>query len=279
MKTNLHRLFAAALLAALSATSMFAAAMTNADVIKLVQANLDEKIILTAIENSEPKYDTSATGLIELSGAKVPQAIISAVIKKSAAPAPSAPPPPPPASAPAPAAAPAAETMAPSEIYMIDGDKTVHMRYLTPQVRAAARALGFGGMASYAVLRNRAAALRTQNRQPYFLVSVPDQAQPDSYLTVASFAVRPNNSREVMIGGGYMSYSTGIHPDRVMPTTSEKAADQSHAQKGFTIYKITPRRLVPGEYAVILYTGEVQSMVGAWFSGGGNSYFDFGVDP
>ncbi len=287
MKLKLLRLLAAGLLAAFAAGSIRAAAMTNADIVKLVQANVDEKIILTAIDNSEPKYDTSAQGLIELSNAKVPQAIISAVIRKSA-PAPTdAPPAMPPfaAQTPAPAApaaapAPGKDVMSPSEIIMIDGDKSAPMRYLSPQIRTAARALGFGGVASYAVLRNRAAALRTSNRNPVFLVSVPDQAQPDSYLTVASFAVRPNNSREVMIGGGYMSYSTGIHPDRIIPTTAEKAADQSRAQKGFTIYKITPsRRMLPGEYAVILYTGEVHGMVATWFTENGNSYFDFGVDP
>jgi acetyltransferase-like isoleucine patch superfamily enzyme len=152
------------------------------------------------------------------------------------------------------------------------------MRYINPQVRTGARALGFGGVASYAVLRGSAATVRTKNATPGFLVSVPNQAQPESYLTLASFAVRKNNSREVLIGGGFMSYSSGIHPDRVMAVIAEKADDQSRAQKGFSIYKITPKQpLAAGEYAIILYTGEVQ--VGAnWFTGTGNSYFDFGVD-
>jgi hypothetical protein len=252
-----------------------AAPMTNADVIKLLQAQLDEGIILTAIENSEPKFDTSATGLIELSNAKVPKTIITAMMKKANGPAPAV------AAAPAtPAAEAVAEKMSPSEVFMIDGTETKQMRYLNPQVRTAARGLGFGGIASYAVLRNSAASGRTKNKTPSFLISVPNQAQPESYVTLASFAVRQNNSREVLIGGGYMSYSTGIHPDRVVPIRSEKAGDQSRAEKGFTIYKVTPgRNLAAGEYAVILYTGEMHGTVGAWFSGTGNSYFDFGVDP
>lgn len=282
MKMKFLRLLAAALLSALTTQFVLGAAMTNSDVIKLVQAGVDETIVVTAINNSEPKYDTSAEGLIELSKAKVPDSLIALIIKRSAAPTAPAEP-----AAPAAAAQPAAATaataandqMSPSEIIMVDGDKSTVMRYLSPQMRTAARAFGFGGMASYAVLRNRAAALRTKNRQPYFLVSVPDQAQPEAYMTVASFAVRPNGSREVMIGGGYMSYSTGIHPDRVIQTTSVKAADQSRAQKGFTIYKVTPRHMLPGEYAVILYTGEMHGMVATWFTGTGNSYFDFGIDP
>lgn len=162
---------------------------------------------------------------------------------------------------------------------MIDGEQTHSMRYLNPQVRTTARGLGFGGVATYAALRNSAASLRTRNSRPEFLVSVPNQAQPESYFTLASFAVRRNNTREVLVGGGYMSYSTGIHPDRVIAVVSEAIEDQSRAQDGFIIYRVVPTAELPtGEYAVILYTGEVQGMVIGWFTGTGNSYFDFGVD-
>lgn len=276
MNITLPRL-AIAIAAMFATATAWCAALTNADVVKMVQANLDESIIVTAIQNSETKFDTSAQGLIELSTAKVPQSIITTMIKRGAQAAPTAPAAP--NAAGGAAAAPASESMSPSEILMVDGDQTTPMRYLTPQSRTAARGLGFGGVATYAVLRGTHANSRTKNRTPSFIVSVPNQAQVESYLTLANFAVRPNNSREVMVGGGYMSYSTGIHPDRVVAVTSEKMADQSRAQKGFTIYKVTPKgRLLPGEYAVVLYTGEMQSIIGAWFAGGGNSFFDFGVD-
>jgi hypothetical protein len=247
-----------------------AATMSNADVIKMVEAKLDNGIIITAIANAEPRFDTSSDGLIALSQAKVPQDVIEAMIKRASAPA-------------TPAGGGAAATsnaMKPSEVIMIEGDTTKVMKYLNPQMRTAARGLGFGGMASYAVLRGPQATLRTKHTTPSFLVAVPDQAQPDSYFMLASFAVRKNNSREVMIGGGYMSYSSGVHPDRVVVLKSEKAADQSRAAAGFTIYQLTPGApLAAGEYAVILYTGEMYGMVSAWFTTQGNSYFDFGVDP
>lgn len=252
-----------------------AAPLTNADVIKMTQAELAESIMITAIQNSEPGFDTTTDGLIELSVAKVPEAVIEAMIRRSAAPA-AVP------VAPAPGAQPvsAESLMAPSEIIMIDGESTHSMRYLSPQMRTAARGLGFGGFASYAVLRGSSATLRTSNGSPSFLVSVPNQAQPESYFTLASFAVRSNNSREVLVGGGYMSYSTGIHPDRVMAVDSVRVEDQSRAQAGFTIYRVTPRQaLQAGEYAVILYTGEMAGLVGTWFTGTGNSYFDFSVGP
>lgn len=279
----MKKLLAAALVAGLLAVRLLAAPLTNADVIKMTNAKLDDGIIITAIENSEPKFDTSATGLIELSTAKVSQAVITAMIKRGNASAAPAAPAAPSTAAPAPtvsaATASAEEAMSPSEVILVVGDEKRPMRYLNPQMRTAARALGLGGVASYAVLRGTAAKERVKGGMPSFLVSVPNQAQVESYVTVASFAVRPNGSREVMVGGGYMSYSSGIHPDRVMPVDSVKWEDQSRAQKGFTIYKVTPRRALNiGEYALILYTGEMQGMVGAWFTGTGNSYFDFGVD-
>ena len=252
------------------------AVLTNADIIKMCEANLNESIILSSIENSEPEFDTSPQGLIELSAAKVSPALISAMINRANAPArPAAP-----ASEAAAGEAPAVDPMSPSEVFIIDDDEPRAMRYLNPQMRTAARAFGMGGVATYAVLRGHAANDRISDPQPSFWVSVPNQAQVESYVTIASFAVRKNNSREVLVGGGYMSYSSGIHPDRVMEISTEKIADQSRAQKGFTIYKITPSRpLKTGEYAVIVYSGEMQSLVGTWFTGAGNAYFDFGVDP
>jgi hypothetical protein len=278
----MKKLLAAALVAGLLAVRLLAAPLTNADVIKMTDAKLDDGIIIAAIENSEPKFDTSATGLIELSTAKVSQAVITAMIKRGNASAtPTAPAASSAAAPSAAASAPAAveEAMSPSEVILMVGEEKRPMRYLNPQMRTAARALGLGGVASYAVLRGTAAKERVKGGLPSFLVSVPNQAQVESYVTVASFAVRPNGSREVLVGGGYMSYSSGIHPDRVMAVDSVKWEDQSRAQKGFTIYKVTPRRALNiGEYALILYTGEMQGMVGAWFAGTGNSYFDFGVD-
>jgi hypothetical protein len=262
------RISAFALLASLAS----AASLKNSDIVKMVEAKLDPSIILSAVKGSDGSFDTSAEGIIALAKAGVPSSVIDAMMKKGATPASSA-------ASSAPTAAVNADQMKPSEVVMIDGAESKTMQYLNPQTRTAARGLGFGGVASYSVLRGAAASLRTKNASPAFLVAVPNQAQADSYFTLASFAVRKNASREIMIGGGYMSYSTGIHPDRVMAVKSEKHADQTRAPKDFTIYKITPEKpLAAGEYAVIIYSGEMQGLVGSWFSGTGNAYFDFGVE-
>ena len=264
------------LVAWLAVTAASGSPLANADIVKMCEAKLDESIIITAINNSETAFDVSSQGLIELSNDKVPASVIAAMIKRPSASTKAASVPTAPNSIPG-----AAQTdiMSPSDVLIIDGVETKPMRYLNPQVRTAARAMGFGGFATYASLYGTAASARTKSSKPAFLVSVPNQAQPQSYLTLASLAVRRNNTREVMIGGGYMSYSSGITADRVIPVDTEVAPDQSKAQAGFTIYKITPRKpLLAGEYAVVLYTGEMHGLVSAWFSGGANSYFDFGVD-
>lgn len=165
----------------------------------------------------------------------------------------------------------------PEEITLYDGSGKRVMSYLIPQIRTAARALGFGGMAQYAVLRGTRANLRLGSPQPRFLFAAPTNAQPESYLTVANFAVRENGTREVIIGGGFMSYSTGVHQDRIVPISIEKVSDQSKAPKGFILYTATPNApLSAGEYAVIFYTSQIRTP--GIFASALDSYFDFGVD-
>jgi hypothetical protein len=250
---------------------LVAAPLTNDDVIKMSKAGLNEAVIITAIENSEPKFDSTPQGLIDLSKAGVTQDVINALIKRNSAPVAAAA-----SGGTAPAAA--ADVLTPSQVMLLDGDEERAMRYLIPQTHSKIRGFGWGGMATYAVLRGSTANERIKSGQPSFLVSVPNQAQVESYVTIANFAVRDNNTREVMIGGGFMGYSSGVHPDRVIAYASAKTPDQSKAQSGFTIYKITPSKpLAKGEYAVILYTGEMHGLVSMWFADQGNAYFDFGI--
>jgi len=105
---------------------------------------------------------------------------------------------------------------------------------------------------------------------------VPANAQAESYYTLVTLAVRKNGTREILTGGGYMSYSTGVANDRVVPTTSEKLADQSAAPKDFVIYRVkTVNPLPPGEYAIVLYNSQIRTV--GYFASGADSYFDFGL--
>jgi len=276
MKQRTRALGLAGLLSA--ALTAQAATLTNADIIKLLDAGMPESVILQSIAGNSTRFDTSADGLIKLKQKGASAAVLQAVLNPKAL-QPGA------ASTAAPAAAPAAAARAavpaglnPEEVLVVVGGQESTMQYIVPQMRTAARALGFGGMATYSTLQGTKAARRLPSSGLEFVVSVPKNAQVAGYLTVANFAVRNNGTREVSTGGGYMSYSTGIAKDRVVAIKTEQLPDQSRAREGFVLHRVTPEATMPaGEYALVLYTQEVR--VAGFFGGGSsNSYFDFGID-
>jgi hypothetical protein len=264
------------------AHAALAASVTNADVIKMLDASMPEEVVISAINSGQSKFDTSANALIRLKEKGASPAILNAVLNagktqssakagnsgnsgNSGSKAASA------------KAGHSASGYNPEEVTLLVGGSETIMQYIIPQQRTAARAFGLGGIASYAALNGSTAQRRLTNPSPEFIVSVPKNAQAPNYLTLASFVVRKNGNREVSTGGGYMSYSSGIHKDRVVPIQSEALSDQSRAREGFVLYKIKPEApLEKGEYALVLYTGELRTA--GFFAQAANSYFDFGVD-
>lgn len=267
---KISRLLAAVLSTAFFAQAAFAAQIGNADVIKLLGAGMPEEVVLQAIEAGNGKFDTSANALIALKAKGATPNILKAILaagtpgsKASSA-------------AGAKTSSSSSSSYNPEEITLVLDGQSSTLQYIIPQTRTAARALGFGGMATYAALSGEKAQRRIAGN-PEFIVSVPRNAQANNYLTLANFAVRKNGTREVMTGGGYLSYSSGINKSRVVPITTEPLADQSAAREGFILHKITPvSPMVKGEYALVLYTGEMRTS--GFFSQAANSYFDFGVD-
>jgi hypothetical protein len=262
-----------------------AAPMNNGDVIKMLESGMPESVILQSIATSATKFDVSSDALIKLQKKGASAAVLQAVINtKDGHPV---------AAAAESGGSPAAayrgthgntinagahgNAINPEEALVVTGGAESPMQYIVPQVRTAARVFGLGGVASYASLQGTTAARKLPGEGLEFIVSVPKNAQPVSYVTLANFAVRNNGTREVMIGGGYMSYSSGINKDRVVPVKSEQLPDQSRARDGFMLYKVTPENsLARGEYALVLYTQEVR--VAGYFNTAANSYFDFSVD-
>jgi len=243
--------------------------VTNNDIIKLLEAGMQEDVILQVIATGEPRFDSSAAALVRLKEKGATPAILKAVLspKSLAAPASRAATSTQPMGkvSPVPQAQPAAAGLNPEELILVQDGQESTMQSIIPTMRGAARALGLGGVATYASLQGPSAQKRIPASTPQFIISVPRNAQPNSYLTLANFAVRPNGTREVMVGGGVMSFTIGVHKDRVIPVQTEALQDQSRAREGFILYKMTPAHILArGEYAVILYTS--------------NGYFDFGVD-
>lgn len=162
---------------------------------------------------------------------------------------------------------------------IVQSGQSSTLRSIVPQTRTAARAMGFGGVGQYAVLPGHRAMLRLTSNTPSFIVAAPDNIQPQGLFTVARFEARRNGTREVLIGGGYMSFTSGISADRVVQLNVVEAPDQSGRPAGTILYQLTPTApLGPGEYALIAAGGQ---------QGGGNmmspagltgSFYDFGVD-
>lgn len=263
---QLSRLVVALLASPLLAAAAFAAPITNADVVKLLESGMPEEVVLQAITNGQPRFDTTANALISLKAKGATPNVLKAMLQAGEAGKKST----------ANAGAKAASGYNPEEVTVIvDGRESI-MQYRLAQQRSAARALGFGGMASYATLSGSSAQLRLAGT-PEFIISVPRNAQAADYLTLANFAVRNNGTREVMTGGGYMSYSSGINKSRVVPVVTAALPDQSAARDGFILYSVKPAApMKAGEYALVLYTGEMRTA--GFFSQNANSYFDFGVN-
>lgn len=259
-------LAAAAMTAALAAPAYAQLQMTNDDVIKLVASGVGEDVVMSAIRSSKGGFDTSADALVALKTAGVSDNVIQTMILANVGGA---------SNSAAPSAAVDVSLYSAGDVMVLQDGAPVKMKYVSPQMRTKARGMGFGGVAQYAAMPGAAATLRL-GPDASFQVVAPENAQPESYFALASFAVRKNKTREVLVGGGYASYSTGIHPDRIIPVETAPAASQDGAPAGHVVYDVKPTApLAAGEYALVVYTGEMRAMgIGA----GMDSYYDFGVD-
>jgi hypothetical protein len=266
--------------------------LLNGDVVKMVQAELPESTILLAIQGTARAFDTSTDALIELKKAGVPAKVIEAMLAPVAAsPAagagaketPSAP-------MREPAAAAVENRLAglwgskltridADRIYLIEGETRHDMKYTRPGTRTKT-IFPFGGLQQFAVLGGARATLRVKSRTPVFELILPNNVQPSSITALGLLGERGNGSREILIGGGYMSFSAGLPKDRNIAITFEKAADQSAAPEGYDRYEIKPASaLKNGEYAFMIAkgSGEAGGVFGAGASASYN-FYEFAVD-
>jgi hypothetical protein len=163
-----------------------------------------------------------------------------------------------------------AACQATTDVYAVVGGQRQVIRAIVVTTRTHARP--FAGVRQYAVMPGGAAQMRVAPNTS-FIVAAPSNVQPQGMITLAHFESR-GNVREVLVGGGYMSYSTGIHPDRIIGVTMTQAASQAGAPAGTTLYTVTPSgNLAPGEYALVVM-GQMQQ----GYAGIPGTFYDFGVD-
>lgn len=261
-----------ALLGLLNVFAVAAAnALTNADIIKMVGAGLDESVIISTITAAPSNsFDTSVDGLIALKEAKVPAKVIGVMVGGISI-------------KPAATKADTSNQVGPEEILMLEKSGEIALTYRLAEIRQAARGLGFGGVAVYNVLRGAAAERRLSNTTPVFMVAVPKNAQVESYITLASFATRKNGSREVMCGGGGImgvsGVQFGITKDRIVEVSVERLANQSRAKDGFVLYTLKPKAaLAKGEYAFVVTPSQGGGPANGAMGQMGSPCYDFGVD-
>ena len=154
------------------------------------------------------------------------------------------------------------------DVYAVVNGQRQQIRAIMVSTRTHARP--FAGVRQYAVMPGAAAQMRVPANAS-FVVAVPSNVQPQGVVVLAHFEAR-NGVREVLVGGGYMSWSTGIHPDRIIQVTMEPAGGSAPA--GHSLYTVRPNaELFPGEYALVV-AGQMQQGYG----GIPGTFYDFGVD-
>lgn len=165
------------------------------------------------------------------------------------------------------------------DVLIVQNGEPSVLRSIGAQMRTAVRGLGFGGVGQYAALPGPRALLRLSGNPPSFIVAAPANVQPQGLFTLARFEPRRNGTREILIGGGYMSFSTGVSADRVVAMTVVEARDQRNRPAGTMLYELTPTAALPaGEYALIVQ-GNQQQQTGAFnMPGLTGAFYDFGVD-
>ena len=279
-------------------TSTRPAAMTNADVIKLVRAGLNDSLIAVGIRQAKAtKFDITADGLVALKTAGVSDFVIAVMLD------PTAPPAPPPAAvaspvsgvaavSPAKEAAPAGDPFAvPRDpgIYLDTGGGPDTLVVLEPSVFSQAKSGGILTSAmTYglykaklkAVVRSPKANIRTPQQRPtfYFYFENRSASPGGGFAGSAASATSPNevvlaqmvakrDSRELVVGEfGATGTSTGARTEDTVPLTIQKLAPG--------VYRVVPSEdLGRGEFCFFFASG-----AGAIGAGAAGKLFDFGVD-
>lgn len=267
------------------------AALTNGDVIKMVQTKLPDGAIVAKIKSSSCKFDTSLDALIKLKQAGISDAVMQAMTEAGAPatstnPAPAANQPPPDPNDPLAEHDPGIYYVRqnPGGRRMTQLDPTAYSGGKSGGMFAAAMTYGIHKAKWKAIVRGGRANVRITEQSPTFYFYFEEKHGTLSNAGAGSWfggLSTPNqfslvrleskkDSRELVVGEmGAFGASTGTRDKDVADFNFEKVAPG--------IYKVVPRAdLQPGEYC-FFFTGQNTSMGRG--GGGGGSLFDFGINP
>jgi len=263
--------------------------LTNADVVQMAKAGLDETMIIKVIEANDTAFDVSPQAVMDLKNAGVSQPIIEAMLaaeaKKKVPDAAAKP-----AKEPPPAGAERASIPDPNDpgaphdpgIYMYTGNKLV---MLEPTVYAQGKVGGFFKTAATygiaktkwkAVVQGPHAKIGTSDPGAVFYFYVEEKGtfggttSPNEFALIR-FDVKGDSREATVMQIGLFGGTSGTQDKANIPCTSLKIKPG--------IYKVTPNApLKPGEYAFLSASA---TPAGALAPGaaGASRLFDFGVNP
>jgi hypothetical protein len=235
--------------------------LTNADVIKMLEAKLPESVIITQIQSSQTRFDTSTDAIIELHKHGVSEAVLNAMLKPPGATAPDA-------AAGKAVAAPAGEDLNPANVYLIDGERRILLTkggYQKMSVRPMP--FGTGGTKQKVKFDGPRAELRISNPSPVFEVTIGLDVRVSENVLLVSPKVE-KKERELEIAHFNIA---GQHKGRInkVQTTAEQKA--THGGRYATWHVKPAAPLAPGEYVLAVSDGSINK---DWTG----NYYDFGVD-
>lgn len=235
--------------------------LTNADVVKMLEAKLPESVIVAKIQSSQTQFDTSPDAIIELHKHGVSEAILNAMLKPAAPPVSNS------AAATTSSAASASEDFNAANVYLIDGEQRILLTkggYQKMSVRPIPWA---GGAKQKVKFDGPRAEFRIANPSPVFEVTIPlDVRVSENVLLV--YPKVEEKERELEVAHFNIA---GQHKGRVkkVETTAEQKATHGGRYATWHVKPVAP--LAPGEYVLAVSDGSINKQ---WTG----SYYDFGVD-
>ena len=255
--------------------------LTNEAVVEMVTAGLPDEIIIAKINSSKSSFDLSTSALAKLTQAKVPSAVMKAMIDPKAS-SPGTP-----AAAAVPTPTNPDDPMAPHDpgIYLMtatrDGGRKMTLieragssHEKTANTWGHAFSYGIAKAKIKAELPGRQAAARSKQEKPEFYMYFPptgnlgaaDTITSPSQFSLLSLEVKSDHRETAVAKIGFGTASAGTDEKRTFKFDVDKIRPYA--------YRATPSAgLKEGEYAFVAATS-----MGGTASGGAIVIFDFGVD-
>lgn len=243
-------------------------AITNSDVIEMLNAGLDENTIILAIRQSDPKFDTTAKALIELKKLGVGSKVLDAMLQRQSK-----------ASSISesddgillscePSRPDCSKGVVSREVVMIDGEERVPLKRSQPKILyKSGLFLVFGKIRTKYTLEGIHAQLRVGDTTPEFELSLPSDVNATQLLVLIKFRQK-SERREVEVSRTSIAKtSNGFRKEVIVPTTFKEISTSTNPEGiKYTLYRVSVLNpLKPGEYAFVPRSTY-------------RDYYDFGID-